>query len=438
MLPDVLHAGHAVELLRGLVRNQQQARLEARIPRMDALEQVLHLAPRRNARAHEEHLVRVLAREVEAGRAAGVALRHARDDGLEVAHGVVAVLHLVRVGQASPLAMKDTPCIVVVLQQLLVPHLLEACGDDVGHVGEARRPGQVEGVARAVELDLVHQHADRAPVAQGQHGHPLDRAQGPDALELERGPGGHLHPRLQAMHRDHGGAEWLPGAVFVDPLGHAPRRDSDVVPHRMHVVLAVGLVEQVERAGAPAQEHTDLGVIIDLLDLSVVEHIVRPAQNNAAASGHRRARAGRDPPRGVERDRGESLLGALPGRREVEASSERPGRLPASRREGLLQRVPAAVELVAVLSGVDDDELGAAGHGADLKATSIAEDDALFAEACPALGELSFDCGGIKEGEVGGREESAVPLRVGMCRIVAQALGPSSLLTRRGNCVVPI
>mmetsp|Transcript_92436 Transcript_92436/g.266920 ORF Transcript_92436/g.266920 Transcript_92436/m.266920 type:complete len:388 (-) Transcript_92436:890-2053(-) len=242
------HALDAVKFMRFLVRDKQQAGVEPRVSGMHPPQQILHLGPRRASRADEHGPVRMLDRKVEARGATAIALGHPHGDGLEVVDRVVPVVDLMREGEPAPLLVEDAAGIVVVVQQLLIPHLLKTGTHHVGDISEAGRPGQVERVAWAVELDLVQQHPDGATVAQRKQRHALHRAQGACPVQAQHRASGDLDPRLQAMQRDHCRAEWRTRAVLVDALLKLPGGHTRLVPHRVDIVLEGRLVHDQQPA----------------------------------------------------------------------------------------------------------------------------------------------------------------------------------------------
>mmetsp|Transcript_53479 Transcript_53479/g.159638 ORF Transcript_53479/g.159638 Transcript_53479/m.159638 type:complete len:285 (-) Transcript_53479:840-1694(-) len=176
VLADMGDTEEVFELVRRLVGDEKQTRVDARIPCAHTTEHVRHLHTRGDPGAEEEHRVGMRGGVVEASRPPRVPLRHPGHDPAEVAHRVVPVLNFVRVGEPLPFLVEDAPSLMVVVQQVPVPHVREARGDHVGHIREGRRAGEVEGVAGPIVLDLVQEHADRAPVAQWEDGHAFQRA----------------------------------------------------------------------------------------------------------------------------------------------------------------------------------------------------------------------------------------------------------------------
>ena len=118
---------------------------------------------------------------------------HPLHDRFEIPNRILSllVLDFMRKGQATPLAMEDSPKVTVIVQKLWIPHVREAGGHHVNNVTEARgssfataasfkacsdtcntlgmpqhiatrllSPGacEIKGVARTIILDLVQEH----------------------------------------------------------------------------------------------------------------------------------------------------------------------------------------------------------------------------------------------------------------------------------------
>ena len=92
----------------------------------------------------------------------------------------VLVLHFVSKGQATPLAMEDATKLTVIAQKVWIPHIFKAGGHHVHNItkaggssegrfdplpqpstrlGWSHETCEIKGVARAVELDFVQEHA---------------------------------------------------------------------------------------------------------------------------------------------------------------------------------------------------------------------------------------------------------------------------------------
>mmetsp|Transcript_20521 Transcript_20521/g.61184 ORF Transcript_20521/g.61184 Transcript_20521/m.61184 type:complete len:689 (+) Transcript_20521:1137-3203(+) len=349
----------------------------------------------------------MLAGIVEASRAAPVALGHPRGDLTEVADGVVTILHLVREGQAAPLPVEDATGVVVVPEVLLLPHVREPGADHVRDVRQARRAREVEGVAGAVVLDLVEEHANGTPVAQRQQRDALQRRQ--LALEAQRDGAKrrHLDAGLNAVRGDDSGAEGCAGVVLVDALGDLPRGFPELRPHGMDVVLAVRLVDDADHPRVLVEEDRQGSSLEEWLD--VLEHLLGQTQRGVAVGGEVGLRG---KPAGRAQAHRAHVLRLLRDRSDVDALLDRPGCLAASLLEAGLELAPAHAQGVLVVRLVAHHQAAVGALIPRLKAVAILEDDLLLVRV-PDLGlQDGLHLGRVEDGEVYGLEHLPVALRV--------------------------